>query len=482
MSLRATPAQAVKFALLSPVLAAIATICVISLQFVATDGLRVLGYDPFSYVTLSYQVRSSFPTHLGIEFPYGYPLLGAALSPLFSNHYKALLFVNYLAVFGVAWLAIASTNNPVTKLTLAALIASSSVFVIGAASPGTGASFSMLLLAFAATLPRWKDSKALIALSVGIAVLSITIRYAGGFLLPLCFCWALYLHVSGQQFPKRFAVLAIFLGCALAASLLLTNIHATGHFSGIPRPAAHAHEALSHAANLGLSVVSIASSRLAVTISDIPALNLLVGLSILCTLLSLCVAGLNFRAGLLINSLSIVSIGYLISLIIFRSISQFDDLHSLRFFGPVFIPIAIILLSLAPTRKIGFALCAGVIVVGMVKAPLGSWGQTFADVRPAVPIVASKLSQGHVVAVNRHGQSLLAYVDSPVERKLVPEFSNLKRGDVFVFVAQKTPASDAVFDDEWSKALKEQVRRGKFSMDQPVDNIRIYELKRSPAR
>lgn len=390
------------------------------LALLAQRGGVRLSFDSYYYVEHAKEFRHHWPASFGDSWPYGWPLVGAAGGLVGAGAYPTLLVAALVSV-GVL-LHVCRRLLPGTLgvggglLVLGAGAGSFSLTVL-CVGVFSEVPFAAVLLTLTLCLSRWPQPGAILG-SAGLAVLALTLRYAGGLALVLWAGWLVWEWRSLRSAGRLPLALASGLTAALvAAGLLLWNRAVTGSFSGDSQrgsvdPAAWP----GIASDLGWALPTACGGHfLRDLLGFATAARLPLGLGLLALPLLLglaaCVGGKS-REGRAVGVLIVI---YLAGLVALRCLSQFDDLHSGRMIFPVFFPLLIAGAWLPRGRPWFLGGCGLLILLNTALCVRGASLEIGAGVRPAVPLVSSTRWPAAIM-VSDEALTLSAHVAAPVRR------------------------------------------------------------------
>jgi hypothetical protein len=406
---------------LNPAVIAVAgviLICLLSLTW--TRGDRVLGNDSFGYLERVKQFRESLPTHFGDWWPFGYPLVGAAISRLGLSAYASLIAVailSYGAIIACFWGALPKEQRGFTALLVLAAACCAPVCPLLLATILSEPLFSAVLFGLAISLSRWPSSRAIIV-SVIMALGAFGVRYAGAFALGLVLLWALLRREDLKRANNRRLFLITYCaGVFVAAILCYLNYRYFGRVAG-PQPIGQ-EEFSSWPRHLAEfcwgSVSALVSSGI---------LRALGGISNpVCVGAGLAGAGIVaaylFRVwkkqiSVTTAAMVLLIVSYSLAVVSLRAFTPFDNLSSARTFLPVLFPIAyLVAVDCSPRFTWAVRAIASLfLAIGVALALRGMSPDIKPDTAEAKSALEAVLKPGHSVAVNGNARSLAAYFDN----------------------------------------------------------------------
>jgi hypothetical protein len=394
------------------------TLCVLLLGAIWTRGERVLGNDSYAYLERAKQFRQSFPTHFGDWWPYGFPLLGTAVSLTGLSSYLSLVAVSAAAIFGVVvsfWHFVPGRENKncvAIFVLLAALCAPvCPLTLVGILSEPL---FSACLFGLAFALSCW-PSRSAIVLSMVLGTLAFTVRYVGALTYGLIAIHALLLWETLAATKRRLFFFSLY-GAALAVAAFCCYLNYR-HFGRISGPQPVGREQFSswpvQLAAFGWSPVSaFISGGILKALGGIAAVQALIAgfTSVLIGAFFLLRSWLR-PATPAVRPLVLIVAAYSVGIVTLRATTPFDDLHSARTFLPILFPLAYMTLVQVHQRwhRLTILICS-VLVVGEIALALRGMS---ADVKPAIDkgheALGRVLRPNQTVAINGKATSVAAY-------------------------------------------------------------------------
>lgn len=430
-------------------------------------GRLRLSFDGYYYVELAKLFRHTPPESFGNAWPFGWPLMGAAIGIFGASAYQGLLvcavasWVGLLVLMARLW-PWADTGRPAGMLALCALgtLYPVSALVIGVFSE---VPFALAMLVFACGLAAWPRPSAILLACVA-ALFAFVIRYAGALLLLLAGMWLLMPPERGLKGRQpRLAWIAVALVAGISLALLAWNKSATGHWSGYPRGgAAPMAQWPEIAADLGWSMPSLLGG---LGLRDVlgfgTKLRVPLGLFMLGCLLWLA-AKAFVSAGGLRRVLGATILVYAAGMVLLRWAGEFDALHSARTALPLAAPAALLLAHLLPKGWPTIAALVALLGLNLGLASRGASLEVAADVRPALPWTRN-LRTGAIVSVNDPARTLAAHLDCAVQRLPAPAGVDPARcGDVVVLAPSPVNREGlaGALDPRWNLAANGLRERG----------------------
>jgi len=448
------------------VVVGLATAMVITLATIATRGQRILGHDSFYYLENAKAFSKALPDHLGGCFPAGYPFLASLGIRAGMSPWVSLVGISLLSFALCACCVVTLVHRRNSFLWAAIVLALASIPAVYRYSLGVMSEmlFSSLVLMVGLFMAR-PDKRGSIILSVIFAIAAFCVRYAGGFLLAVLFAWVLVQRGDGlTRWSGLAPVLSLLIGAVVVVGLVYSNVAKTGYISGCPRGGGMSGlgSVFEHASNLGVSPIGLFSDGAVRLMVGVKSLKTAIGLGFLGLVVLTCTISYLRKSSNYSRPLALVIVGYLVSLIVYRSVAHFDNLSSGRFFIPVVFPLTIVIFELVALRwrkLMGFGTLL-VITVGIYQAARGVSAETYGDVRSAVDILKRTTSQADTVLVNGAAASLAAYLDATVILSLHPPTD--LRETHFVAVAARSldrQGSRRQFEPTWLKIIEEELSR-----------------------
>jgi len=429
-------------------------------------GIR-LSFDSYYYVEYAKEFRHHLPESFGRAWPFGWPLLGAVAGVLGLSAYHGLLAWAVASVAGIFLLG--RHLLPWDRLGLVGgglVLAALGTFALTTVVAGvlSETSFAFVLLAFAHSLSRWPEPRAIVG-SAGLALVAFCLRYAGGLAFVLLLVWGLFqlgrLRAAGRL---PLALLSGAAAGAIAAGLLVWNWSATGAFSGHARTAPAPSEWLGIFADFGWSLPGLLGGLgLSRALGFASAARLPVGLILTAGVIALGWRGWRLAADPRIRALGFLVAGYAVGLIVLRCLDRFDDLYNARMFVPLLMPWFLLVAWLAPAPRVFLAVCSCLLALNAGLCGRGASRQIGADVRPAVPIVAAARPD-EIIAINDAAFTLCAHVPQAVVRtpgSRDPRWRKV-RFVVIAAVPLDRAAQHSAFQPEWIELASTLLAAGRF--------------------
>lgn len=383
-------------------------------------GVPNVGFDSHYYLEYVKNFTHEVPTSFGTHWPYGYPLLGAAVHHLGLSAYASLLVVSAAGLACILALSrrILSEGPAGGWAGYFALIAiaCASVVTIELGTVRSEIAFTALFLAFLASLAEWPRRGAIVASAV-LLVLSFTIRYAG----VLAFGpFALWIAVNWRSLDAAkahaAALTAIVVAMAICVGLLALNRATSGHLSGGEREQSASLASLPGiVSDMGWSgILAVTTFGLRAKFVASPFLLGLIGWTSFLALMWLALDAWLKPRHRFARPLALGLAGYLCGMVAMRFSQDFDALYNARSFIPA-LPLALCLLA---TRAPRVALAAGAMIIlfGVAIAGRGISPEIAPDFTAPLQFLKSRIRPSDIIAVNEEACGLSARTDCVVMR------------------------------------------------------------------
>lgn len=392
------------------------------LAMLAYRGQRIIGFDSHYYLEYTKQFHTSLPDHFGTHWPFGFPLLGAALASAVGSSFHGLLGVCWLAWLALcalihAPLARALGPRPAGVALLA--IAAAAIVVIEVGTLRSELAYAALQTAALAALARSEAPRAAWFAAAAV-VLGVTIRYAGVLGLPLLGAWLLW---TGRDLPWRAAarrLVPVLVAAGCCGALLLWNQRVTGYLSGASRPPGAGWTGLpGTVADLGWgALVSLSSIGVRARWLDHPLQLLLIGWLAAAAIFALAAWAWLRPVTQWSRPFALGLAGYAAGMVALAALRDFDALYNGRSFLPA-LPLALVLglerFHARPWRGVALALVC-VTAPGLAVAARGISPAIAPDFAPVVARLQHTLASGESVGVNLHAVGLSAWLEQRVIR------------------------------------------------------------------
>jgi len=205
------------------------------------------------------------------------------------------------------------------------------------------------------------------------------------------------------------------LGVAILG-LLSLNLAQTGHLSGGGRPPAGGLDIVHvQAAHLGWGFIRSVSGQLPVArmLGGIESAGgLMVGWMLLATLLGLFSRPMVARGLSKLKPVSMVVVGYLLSMIVFRSISEFVDLSGSRFILPI-LPLSLVLIVKQIKgwgRNVIGAMAIAILAMGVFAVSVVGMRRT--DISTGKQVLDNRVAAADTVLVNGPARRIATYYEA----------------------------------------------------------------------
>jgi len=209
-----------------------------ALALIAYRGIPRIGFDSHYFLEYAKEFRHRFPRSLGSDWPYGYPLLGAAVSRLGLSVFASMLTVLAVGLFAIwklLWPVIDSAlgRGGLTAGVIASL-AAASILPIEFGGLRSEIPFAALYLATVIALAEWPAPHSIVAASLA-AMLSFLIRYAGVLTLGVLIAWTIWRWSDLARERRRgLAAAAVAGAVCVCALLMLSNYLVLRGFQWVP--------------------------------------------------------------------------------------------------------------------------------------------------------------------------------------------------------------------------------------------------------
>jgi len=424
------------------------------LAVVWTRANRIIGHDAFYYLKFAKQYTEKWPGQFGNHWPQGYPLIGSFFSEIGFSAYWGLMIVSVLSVVVTAWLTTmlipARSRRHWSTTALFTGMGAAPVVPLLLKAPLSDWVFTALTVCVIVLLRYWPRPWALWG-SAFAAVSAFCVRYAGIFLLGVIGLYGLWVLYSNRKRRTRVhTILSVLSAGGVILALIGLNVYQTGYASGAPRsPGGGFASVPIHAAHLGWAFIGgLSSPNVAEIIGGVESSGgLAVGYLLLGTVLLLCIrAFVKERHVQSLRPAALVVGSYLVSMIIFRSMSSFNDLSQPRFILPVLFPAGALVISQARGKlksAVG-VLAIGVLVAGLFAAGRGISKEIYGNVDTARRALSGELAPEDTVLVNGSALRLSAYFENKFRWRrasslggLVEALSEVRAVDYAVFASQR---------------------------------------------
>ncbi|HVF70731.1 MAG TPA: hypothetical protein VM940_03895 [Chthoniobacterales bacterium] len=405
----------------SPLLvAALGTVLVSVLAVIWSRGEPVIGHDSFSYIELTKEFREHPPDHFGDWWPFGLPLLAAALTHFGLSAFAGLAAVTAAAYLGMIWCfwwALPDESKGWTTLALVVTAICAPVCPILLCMVWSEPLFSVFVFGFAIALGRWPSKRAIVAAMV-MAIAAFCVRYVGAFAVGLIGLWTLLQWNSlGRTQRRGFVVVSYLVTILITGFLLYLNYRHSGSIAG-PQPVGREPFSLwpQHLADFGWSPVSAFISNS--VLRDVGGIRSPAGLAGGAAL----IAGVGwylFRRWKSATSPATTAViltiaGYSLAMVTLRATTRFDSLSNARTFLPVLFPLAYLVATgeVGRFRRAVMLGCGISVTASLLLAARGISPKVKPDITAARSALARVLKPGQTVAVNGEARALAAYFEN----------------------------------------------------------------------
>jgi hypothetical protein len=405
----------------APLLAVTVTL---ALAAIAYRGTPRIGFDPHYYVEYAKAFRTELPHSFGTAWPFGYPLLGTAVSRTGLSVFASLIVVlacGALGIYGMVWRPLCEaigSRRLATGLVLG--LATTAILPIELGAARSEIIFTLCFLAAVSTLAAWPAPRAIVGAALA-AVLSFAMRYAGVLTLATLGIWTIacwpQLQVAGR---RRLAIAAVAAAVAVCVGFLWLNQHVNGTATGMVRGHGDLFTNLGpDAVDFGWGgLIALSTIGLRQPFAAHTAVYAFVGGSVFVAVLYLAFCRWRRPVSVWSRPLALGLAVYLLGMWVLCAYDGFDRLYNARFFLPALPPVLVLLgESVRAFPRVGSAVlmlamtAPGVAVCVRGVSPAVSYNFTSAAAQ-----LAPRLLPGDRVGVNIHACGLSAWLDCPVTR------------------------------------------------------------------
>ena len=438
MSLKSTLERHLPWA--APLLAVTVTT---ALAAIAYRGTPRIGFDSHYYVEYAKAFRTELPRSFGTGWPFGFPLLGAAVSRTGLSVFASLVAVLGCGAFGIyalMWKPLcAATGSRWLAAGLLLGLAATAIQPIELGAARSEIIFTACFVAAVSTLVGWPAPRAIVAAAMA-AVLSFSMRYAGVLTLAALGIWTVVrwpqLRVEGR---RRLALAVVAAAGGMCFGFLLLNQHVNGSATGMVRGHADFFANLApDAVDFGWgALIALSTVGLRQPFATHAAIYAIVGAAVFVAVLFLAFCRWRRPVSIWSRPLALGLTVYVIGMWMLRAYDGFDALYNARFFLPA-LPLVLVLLAefAGAFPRFGAAVliltmaAPGVAVCARGVSPAISYDFTAIALQ-----LAPRLHPGDRVGVNVHACGLSAWLDCPVTRIDGQRWQEAARSYRFVVVA-----------------------------------------------
>jgi hypothetical protein len=396
----------------------------------------------------------AWPERFGGHWPHGYPLVASFFTEIGLSYYSGLITISVLSVVVTAWLTTFLIPTQIrshwSTTALFAGLGAAPVAPLVLTTPLTDWLFTALVACVVVLIRYWPSPWALWGSTFGV-VSAFCIRYAGIFLLGVIGLYGLWILYSTERRRTRLhTTLSVLVAGGVIVALMGLNLYQTGHVGGASRSSGGGIAAFPiHAAHLGWAFIGgLSSPNVAGIIGGVESpIGIIIGYTVLGFALFLCVRTFfRERYVQMLRPAALVVGSYLVSMIVFRSMSSFNDLSQPRFILPALFPIGAIVISQARGKlksAVG-VLAIGVVVVGLFAAGRGISKEVYGNVDTARHVLSDELASQDTVLVNGRALRLSAYFENTFRWRRASSLDGLDEAlgevrtvDFAVFAAQR---------------------------------------------
>ena len=385
-------------------------------------GQRVIGFDSHYYLEYAKSFRTVLPEQFGTHWPFGYPLLGAALARVTGSAFFGLLGVSWLAWFATCaliWPPLLTALGPAPARAALLCFAAAAIALIELGTLRSELAFTALSTGAVTVLARDTTPRSAWIAAVAI-VLAFTIRYAGILGLPMLGCWQLATSRGGRISARARQLLPLVCAAALCFALMLWNLEATGFASGASRSPGSGLGGLPvTVADFGWSaIVALTTIGVRQAVLSHPFMVLVVGWTVSAGILALGARAWFRPVSDYSRPFAIGLTAYTVGMVLLAARSEFDSLYNGRTFLPA-LPLAVVLVlerfRLHPWRAV---VVAGVFIAlpGAAIALRGISPALVPDFSSILPRLHAGLEPTDTVGVNLHAIGLSAALRQRVVR------------------------------------------------------------------
>jgi hypothetical protein len=419
-----------------------------------TRAERLVGHDGFFYVKFAKRYTEVWPEQFGNHWPQGYPLVASFFAEIGLSAYWGLITISVLSVVVTAWLTTFLIPTKIqahwSTTSLFAGLGAAPVAPLVLTTPLADWLFTALVVCVIVLIRYWPRPWALWGSAFGV-VSAFCVRYAGIFLLGVIGLYGLWVLYSTEKRRTRLhTTLSVLVAGGVIIALMGLNLSQTGHVGGAARYSGGGLAAFPiHAAHIGWAFIGgLSSPNVAGIIGGVESpVGLTIGYAVLGIALLLCVRiFLQERQVQMLRPAALVVGSYLICMIVFRSMSSFNDLSQPRFILPVLFPTGAIVISQArgKFKSVVGVLAIGVLAIGLFAAGRGISKETYGNIDKARRVLDGSLAPGDTVLVNGRALRLSAYFENTFRWRGVSAFDSLNEAlgevwavDYAVFAAQR---------------------------------------------